>query len=324
MKGIIFFVAATLAVLLLARPTLSYTINISVNTQPSDTGRQLAKTCDCGTSQTCECTVTCYHNAYCSCTPGVTNYGKIETWNGTILLSNSSWAKLYTAVSTNPCIPYLNYSVTGTVGGSYQYDCSIDAFNVTDASAANWSVVPGSIFRICFYVNNTSPVSYYIRRTPTGPNNYTGTIAPTATGWACKNVNLPWDYRTMVLGRTSGLIGYSTVDVGTGNSIFYNLRQSNYDRWHAVCMGIGACGPYSRPIYLQKGWNPLMGPNYISTRDFFVCETNCPDGCSGLAIAYWDALKSRWYAVPELNDTVKNIEYWIYAPYACSFSVFEY
>jgi len=319
MQQITFFTAILLTTLLLVQSAYSYTIKIYVNTQPSDTGQQLAKTCDCGTNATCECPVTCYHNALCSCTPSVTNYGKAETWNGTTLLSNSSWTKLYTAVSTTPCTGYMNYSVTGTVGGSYQYDCSIDDFNVTEA-AANWSIVSGNIYRICFYANNTSPVNYYLRQTPTGPNIYTGTITPSAAGWACANVDLTWSYSNVVFGRTSGSVGYSYVDSGTGNSIFNGVAQTSYDRWHAVCIAYGSCGPGSRDLYLQKGWNNLI----VSTRDYYVCNSTCAEGCSGLAIAYWDTAKSKWYGIPELNDTIKNIEYWIYAPQSCSFSIMEH
>jgi hypothetical protein len=61
----------------------NYTIKIYVNDQPSDTGSQLAKTCDCGSQPTCDCPLTCYHTALCSCAPGVTNYGKAETWDET-------------------------------------------------------------------------------------------------------------------------------------------------------------------------------------------------------------------------------------------------
>jgi len=319
MQQITFFTAILLTTLLLVQSAYSYTIKIYVNTQPSDTGQQLAKTCDCGTNATCECPVTCYHNALCSCVPGVTNYGKAETWNGTALLSNSSWTKLYTAVATTPCTGYMNYSVTGTVGGSYQYDCSIDDFNVTEA-AANWSIVSGNIYRICFYANNTSPVNYYLRQTPTGPNIYTGTITPSAVGWACANVDLTWSYSNVVFGRTSGSVGYSYVDSGTGNSIFNGVAQTSYDRWHAVCIAYGSCGPGSRDLYLQKGWNNLI----VSTKDYYVCNSTCAEGCSGLAIAYWDTAKSKWYGTPELNDTIKNIEYWIYAPQSCSFSIMEH
>jgi len=328
-KCFVFLAAAIIATLISMPAAFSYSIRIYVNTQPSDTGRQLAKTCDCGSNSTCACPVTCYHNALCSCTPGVTNYGKAETWNETVLLSNSSWTKIYTAVSTNPCEPYMNYSVTGTVGGSYQYDCSIDDFNTTTA-AANWSVTPNNITKVCFYVNDTSMVSYYLRQTAAGPDISTGTITPTAAGWACKDVSLEWSYSTLVLGRTSGLVGYSYVDEGTGNSVFNGLAETYYDRWHAVCMNttfpitttttttIPIC-EQGRTISLQRGWSTFI----ISTKDFSVCESNCPDGCNGLMIAYWDAAKSRWYAVPELNDTVKNVQYWIYAPSTCSLKVIE-
>lgn len=319
MKKAIFFTTVLFTVLLSVQSAYSYTMYIYVNTQASDTGRQLAKTCDCAT-EGCECVVTCYHNLYCSCTPGITNYGKIEVWSGTTLLSSSVWGALYTAVNTNPCAPNLNYSVAGTIGGSYQYDCSVDSFNTTDV-AANWSVpTDNRIYKICFYVGDTTAVNYYMRQTPLGPNIYSGMITPSAAGWACtSDMNLAWGYSNMILGRTSGSVGYSSVDSGTGNSIFNGVDETVYDRWHAVCMGNNPCGPSSRTMTIQIGWNNFT----ISTKDFYICNSNCPDSCSGLAIAYWDNMKSKWYALSELNYTTKNIQYWIYSSRPCTLNITE-
>ena len=77
-----------------------YYIKIFINTQPSDAGKNFIKTCDCDAQSTCTCTAECYVNyGYCTDpkynTPGVSVYGKAETWNDTSMLSSSDWIILY-------------------------------------------------------------------------------------------------------------------------------------------------------------------------------------------------------------------------------------
>jgi len=100
----------------------NYTIKIYINTQPSDVGQSLVKTCDCGVNSTCDCTFT--YN------PVGTTYGKAETWLGTTFLSSSGWILIYTET------PYFS---------DFTYSGHINYFNifwnVTYSSQVNVSCI---------------------------------------------------------------------------------------------------------------------------------------------------------------------------------------
>jgi len=87
MKSTTFFIAMLFTTFLLTGLAFAYSVRIYVNTQPSDTGQQLVKTCDCGTNSTCECLFTYDANQ--------TTYAKAETWNDTTFLSSSDWILIY-------------------------------------------------------------------------------------------------------------------------------------------------------------------------------------------------------------------------------------
>jgi len=103
----------------------SYFIKIYTNTQPSNTDQKLAKTCDCGQNNTCECTTPCDGNVqYCVNISGTSNYGKAETYNGTDLLSNSSWTLLYT--TSEQYLSGSQFDCSSIIGG---HKCSLSVDN---------------------------------------------------------------------------------------------------------------------------------------------------------------------------------------------------